>query len=232
MKFAFFYDSYRPYNGLISALSEKNECIVWSDNKPIFDMLDETTPDYCIYREENQPDDIVRAKRTFKSTKFIELPNDYPKIAANVWNVPIVKVPTFDILIVGDLPDNIEYFAPLLNSKWSVKIVGDQSYPVPEYLGRLDNGTYISLIDQTKIAIVFNEQSVYNLAARKCCVLSPVKTELFPSVENHIILAVESLLNGKQREKLAEKAYNKVMDGNTYHDRADSFLRKYKIYEN
>lgn len=232
---SFRYNANRPYNGLINVVAEYKPVTVWDDSKSLYDMMDEFKPEVLVYKKADFNLDKKRFKKEFKNTKLVVLRDEFPSVAATLFNISPIYIEEYqsDVLIVGETYENLYAFLPLINSDLKIKIIGRQAYPTPLYVGNTSNYSSINFIDNAKIVVVFTEQGQYNVAVRGKYVVVPTEDgkeftisciygQKFTNLLEHCQFILADTTNSKLPQCIDEA--KKFTSSNTYYHRAAHFF--------
>lgn len=139
-----------------------------------------------------------------------------------------------------------EWFLPLCsNFKYSIKIFGNQSWPVPQYHGFINDNEVKHLFSSAQICPNFHEphsheyhydivERPFKLASNKSFIISDYVGGLEKLFGDSLVMAktpqefkekVDYFLdNPKEKERYVEEMYNKVINNHTYFSRVTQVL--------
>lgn len=149
-----------------------HDVTLWDDHrKSAFDIFDETEPDIFFGNRPNRATEKCLQERKnrllYHSLNCIDYATDTFKYRQGVYKSELAC----DVVCLGDCDDDIfeSYINPVLknSSGINIKIVGNQLWNVPEYLGTVRHiSTLCDLYASSKISIaIYSEQAVFQILA-------------------------------------------------------------------
>lgn len=225
MLISFYENNAAAYIGLINTLAQFCDVKVWGANKSIYDMMDELQPDFAVWKNADCKHNGDKLKKEFPNTKIVILDDNQPELAANIFSFPPQHYPEFssDLLIIGSSLSDIDVISPLLNAGLCVKIIGQQPFSVPNYVGKTSNYESIQFIDSAKVVLTFSPQSELNIFARGTYAVSPISQ--FDNNSCGLYETILNLVENDDRRLHQLKPIQEHVLHNTYYHRALEFTQ-------
>lgn len=100
----------------------------------------------------------------------------------------------------------------------NIKLYGEYSIPLPEYLGKINANDILSLYKSSNLVLDFGENNLMDMAFHKILLLTTIENDIFPVFNiNSLMEQYSKLTNRKNRTKVINNAYEIVKDNTVLH---------------